>query len=1311
MRTPDLGTSSKSQNQTILAVLATAALFCLFVSSCGGGGGSSTAPPPIVVISISPTTASVMVDATKQFTATVSNTSNTGVTWSVNNTAGGNSTLGTVSSAGLYTAPDLVPSSGSVTVTATSQADSTKSASATVALMYPVPSLSSVSPTYALVNSPETTLTLAGSGFTKASTVSFNNNSLSTTFVSGAQLTAVLPAADESAEGQFNLVVANPSPGGGTSSAMQFNVVGGALAVKIIDLPSGTPGNVTVTGPNGLNLVLTSSQTITGAEGTYNVTAKGVTVGSSTYDAKTPTQNVTIAAGNSTSLTVDYYDVVPNTTKVLDQTAMQSLSVSPDGLTLTMSASSPVAQSLEAGDVIVATPTSADGVAPKGMLRQVLSVSSNTSQVVATTQQGTLAEAFQRANFQVQSQLTSNTIQAVRTHPGVTFHPGASFHRVGNGRKSLIPSDTLSDPCGGYSLGVFDVPEAIQVDAVPGLTLSGSVEVCSGLNFSVDIIGTGFLGLVPTLKSLTATASMGAYSDLTLQGDFLSGSFDSQHITLATLDFPPIDVPGLPVWVTPEVSVFVGANGNLSAGITTEVSAAGTYTGGVTYAAGAWSPVPLTPSFQFAYQPPTLNSSLSAKAYAGIEFDLYVYDVVGPSFKPDGYLDLVATITPNPLWTLTAGLEGPMSLDVSFLGENLASYDLGTMFDYSDVLASGAFSTGSSNPVPSITSLSPSSLTVGATAQNLTISGTGFLSTSTVTFNGIAHTPTFVSSTQLTISLTTSDLATAGSFPVVVTNPAPGGGASNAVNVTVGNPLPVIASLSPASLPASATPQNLTITGTGFLSNSTVTFNGIAHTLTFISSTQLTIALTASDLATTGTFAVVVTNPAPGGGFSNTVDFTVQAAGTQTTTEILISDSAGQLWKTQGKSEDAIWIGRLPAVMSDIAAFNGTLYGISGGGSTLYSIDPSSGSGTAIGSGTGAALNALAFSPSGTLYAAGGDSLYTIDITTGTATEIGSGSGAGAYTSSGDLEFDSSGNLYLTSTGASGDQLFAIDPTTGQGTLIGNIGYSQVYGLAYFNGVMYGFTGGGSAITINLTTGAGTLVCTYNLSFDGATAIAPPTPPSPQTLLADAFTTDTSLNASLWSVDTTLLQQIAEYTGYLTNAAYEQPVLAFSDVGMSMSGTNSDYQFTGIQSNTTIAPPFTFQTTVEATVDYGCAFQAYIVSGDRSQSVFFSANLAPASGYYGMNVNTGAIDGGGYTSFDGLYDGTVNTWYLVTFKFDENGYADATLSDASGNRLNWTVPFYVGKGPFYVVLAQYEGGPDVSGPQTAIWQSVSVTTP
>jgi hypothetical protein len=756
-------------------------------------------------------------------------------------------------------------------------------------------------------------------------------------------------------------------------------------------------------------------------------------------------------------------------------------------------------------------------------------------------------------------------------------------------------------------------------------------------------------------------------------------------------------------------------SGDLSAGFCSGITQQAQATGGLSYANGQITPIGQV-TFSAAANPLSLDASLDLKGYAGVQIGLEVDGIATPYFSPDAYLQFNADINSNPWWTLQAGLEGSVGLNVSILDATLANIGPYQVFDYPIATlakANGGFLTSSA--APTLSTITPSTAVSGSSSLTLVLTGSNFVPDSVVNFKGTPLATTFVDTNDLTALLPATDLVNAGLFPVTVSNPDTSGAISGGVNFTVtapaGNPIPSISFLSPSSLTVGATPQNLTINGTGFLSKSSVTFNGIAHTPTFVSSIQLTISLTSTDLATAGTFPVVVTNPAPGGGTSNAVDFPVQAAGTQNTTEILVSDSAGQLWKTQGKSEDAIWIGSLPAVMSDIAAYSGSLYGISeapsGGQSTLYSINPSSGSGTAIGSGVGVALNALAFSPSGTLYAAGGDSLYTIDLTTGAAMEVGSGD----YTSSGDLEFGPGGTLYLTGSTDSSDELFTVDPATGQGTLIGNIGYSQVYGLAYFDGVMYGFTAGGSAITMNLTTGAGTLVCVYNLSFDGATAIAPPTPPSSQTLLADAFTTDTSLNASLWSADTTLLQQIAEYTGYLTNAAYEQPVLAFSNLGMSMSGTNSDYQFTGIQSNITIAPPFTFQTTVEATVDYGSAIQAYLISGDRSQSVFFSANLAPASGFYGMDVNLGAVDGGGYTTFGNLYNGTVSTWYLVTFKFDENGYADATLSDASGNRLNWTVPFHVGKGPFYVVLAQYEGGPDVSGPQTTIWQSVSVTSP
>ncbi len=85
-------------------------------------------------MTVSPAAPAVVLGATQQFTATVSGTANTSVAWTVNGIAGGNSTIGTVSAAGLYTAPQNLPTPASVTLTATSQADNTKSANATVAM-------------------------------------------------------------------------------------------------------------------------------------------------------------------------------------------------------------------------------------------------------------------------------------------------------------------------------------------------------------------------------------------------------------------------------------------------------------------------------------------------------------------------------------------------------------------------------------------------------------------------------------------------------------------------------------------------------------------------------------------------------------------------------------------------------------------------------------------------------------------------------------------------------------------------------------------------------------------------------------------------------------------------------------------------------------------------------------------------------------------------------------------------------------------------------------------------------------------------
>ena len=99
------------------------------------------------------------------------------------------------------------------------------------------------------------------------------------------------------------------------------------------------------------------------------------------------------------------------------------------------------------------------------------------------------------------------------------------------------------------------------------------------------------------------------------------------------------------------------------------------------------------------------------------------------------------------------------------------------------------------------------------------------------------------------------------------------GGFGTVFKLTVQTPAPAITSISPTSAIAGGVGFTLTVNGTNFVSGAAVSFNGNSRATTFVSSTQLTAAILASDIASAGTFNVTVTNP--GGGTSNPASFTV----------------------------------------------------------------------------------------------------------------------------------------------------------------------------------------------------------------------------------------------------------------------------------------------------------------------------------------------------------------------------------------------------------------------------------------------------
>jgi hypothetical protein len=158
--------------------------------------------------------------------------------------------------------------------------------------------------------------------------------------------------------------------------------------------------------------------------------------------------------------------------------------------------------------------------------------------------------------------------------------------------------------------------------------------------------------------------------------------------------------------------------------------------------------------------------------------------------------------------------------------------------------------------------------------------------------------------------------------------------------------------------------------------------------------------------------------------------------------------------------------------LTDIGFSNGVLYGLDSAGN-LYSINTSTAAPTLIGSTgiTDGSLVGLSDSASGVLLAGGHGQTYSLNTTTGAATSLGAGGeGQYAYGTAGDLDFDGSGNLWLTSSTPTADTLFGISPTTGAIVASpGALPYPNVYGLAYDNisGDLWGYSAGGMQFDVD----------------------------------------------------------------------------------------------------------------------------------------------------------------------------------------------------------------------------------------------------
>jgi trimeric autotransporter adhesin len=187
----------------------------------------------------------------------------------------------------------------------------------------------------------------------------------------------------------------------------------------------------------------------------------------------------------------------------------------------------------------------------------------------------------------------------------------------------------------------------------------------------------------------------------------------------------------------------------------------------------------------------------------------------------------------------------------------------------------------SSTAAPAICSLSPASVVAGASDFTVTVIGGSFAANSTVKWNNSARTTSFVDANTLQAQIKAADVAKAGVVPVTVMNS--GGGTTPPLNFSILPTPPVtptITAIAPASATAGGAGFTLTVTGTNFIADSVVDWNGAARTTSFKSAMSLQAQIPSTDLVTPGTIEITVLNTSSNGAaaFSNEFPFTINAA-------------------------------------------------------------------------------------------------------------------------------------------------------------------------------------------------------------------------------------------------------------------------------------------------------------------------------------------------------------------------------------------------------------------------------------------------
>jgi len=433
---------------------------------------------------------------------------------------------------------------------------------------------------------------------------------------------------------------------------------------------------------------------------------------------------------------------------------------------------------------------------------------------------------------------------------------------------------------------------------------------------------------------------------------------------------------------------------------------------------------------------------------------------------------------------------------------------------YSNQPPSGTNPTPTTNPVPAISFLNPSGTAVGGPAFTLTVSGSNFLASSVVRWNGSDRPTAFQNNTQVTAQIPAGDIAATGTAAITVFNPTPGGGTSNSLNFSI------VRGLGPISVAVAPDPS-------GKFGRFAYVANRDSNNVSMYTINPATGILEAVGTIAAGTapFSVAVH---PSGNFAYVANLdsdNVSVYTIDTTTGVLTFMGA----IGAGVEPDSVVV-HPSGKFAYVANFGDELLGSVPGSVSTYTINAGGGltsTGTIAEKFVG--TSSVAVHPSGKFaYVANSAfnngntiSMYTIDATTGALTSIGTVAAQNPRS----VAVHPSGNFaYVATSGVSNSDtisMYTIDRTTGALTSIGTVAAGRLpESVAVDPAGKFAYTANAesndvSMYSINATTGALTSIGTV------AAGLAPNSiaidPSGKFAYVANA----SSNNISMYSIDAT----------------------------------------------------------------------------------------------------------------------------------------------------------------------------------------------